>query len=80
MKPDEVMFVGDWKDDLLCGGLAKCVTCLKNYATNSHLKDIAHLNIDLLEDLITLLETGFHLEDNHHQLYDPFVEQIAELN
>eukprot|EP01117_Protostelium_nocturnum_P012746 TRINITY_DN4711_c0_g1_i1.p1 TRINITY_DN4711_c0_g1~~TRINITY_DN4711_c0_g1_i1.p1 ORF type:complete len:238 (-),score=77.40 TRINITY_DN4711_c0_g1_i1:79-792(-) len=67
MDPHDILFVGDWRDDLLCGGAAGNVTCLLNNDKNVDFKDLAHLNVDSLHDLIKIISDGFSIEsyDRH---------------
>lgn len=61
LNPWEVMVVGDWKDDLICGHRAGSVTCLLNNEKNGNFKSMAHLNINKLDELIVHLRNGFYV-------------------
>ncbi len=72
-----MLFVGDFRDDLLCGGLAGCVTVLLKNPSNTKFEDLAHLSIDTLSDLIQLLENGFEVEQEKKLLLE---EHAKDLN
>jgi phosphoglycolate phosphatase-like HAD superfamily hydrolase len=62
LRNQQVMFVGDFRDDLACGRKAGNVTCLLNNATNYIFSHMADLNIRQLDELIKHLSEGFHVE------------------
>jgi phosphoglycolate phosphatase-like HAD superfamily hydrolase len=70
-EPHEVMFVGDFRDDLLCGGAAGNITCLLNNHLNQQFRNLAHINIKQLDELITHLEEGFEIDDFEKHLQQP---------
>jgi len=64
LNPHEVMFVGDFRDDLLCGNSAGNVTCLLNNELNGEFTNLADLNVKRLDELIHYLENGFEVKFN----------------
>eukprot|EP01116_Phalansterium_solitarium_P007380 TRINITY_DN20023_c0_g1_i1.p1 TRINITY_DN20023_c0_g1~~TRINITY_DN20023_c0_g1_i1.p1 ORF type:complete len:257 (+),score=81.00 TRINITY_DN20023_c0_g1_i1:89-859(+) len=62
VSPGRVMFVGDFRDDLVCGRAAGNVTCLLRNSANEQFVPMAHVTVGRLDELVALLEQGFAAE------------------
>ncbi|KAJ2510765.1 hypothetical protein H4217_007706 [Coemansia sp. RSA 1939] len=57
--PEQLLMVGDHGDDLLCGLRAGSVVALLRYACNTEFESIAHIVVDRIDGLVSVLEHGF---------------------
>eukprot|EP01113_Clastostelium_recurvatum_P005814 TRINITY_DN12609_c0_g1_i2.p1 TRINITY_DN12609_c0_g1~~TRINITY_DN12609_c0_g1_i2.p1 ORF type:complete len:216 (-),score=56.82 TRINITY_DN12609_c0_g1_i2:84-731(-) len=62
MKPHEIIFVGDSRDDLDCARAAGSVSCLLVNHLNGHLQGTADLHVTSLSDLPKIITDGFEVQ------------------
>jgi len=64
---NQVLFVGDFRDDMICGNKAGNVTCLVKNPSNLKYIDYSDLQVDKLDELVDMLQQGFSIDESMKQ-------------
>ncbi|ORX99447.1 HAD-like protein [Basidiobolus meristosporus CBS 931.73] len=62
VEPEEVFMIGDHSDDLECGAKAGALTILLRNDINGHFAEMADFVVDQLDEIIPIIQNGFHVE------------------